>query len=119
MLYLEENLTFSNSISINCYSEKSFMDNYSLDDLRYTTLKLKEANYLTVKVEQFIDTPIPLLEIKSITFSGHKFLDSIRDNNVWSKTKNILSGFKSVSIEIVSETAAKVITSLINHQSNI
>lgn len=118
MLYLEDNLTLSNSIEINCYTNKSFLEKYSVDDLRYTVLRLVEAGYLNVTINQFIDTSIPYIDIKSITFSGHKFLDTIRDDKVWTKTKSILSSFKSVSIELVSETAAKVITSLINQQTN-
>ena len=116
MLYLESELTFSNSITIDCYSEDSFIDNYSIEELSYTALKLIEANYINAKVEHFLDTVFPYIIIKSITYSGHKFLDTIRDDNVWIKTKGLLSGFKSVSIEVLSETASKVITNLINQQ---
>jgi len=61
-------------------------------------------------------TNIPSVRISSITYQGHQFLDNIRDDNVYTKTKSILSTFKSVSIEIFSETASKVITSLISKQ---
>lgn len=116
LLYLEENLTLRNHFTIDCYSDESFIEKYSIDDLRYTVLKLYEANYLNVKIEKFMDTPVPCIDIQSITFSGHEFLDTIRDNRVWTKTKDILSVFKSVSIELISETASKVIISLINQQ---
>lgn len=35
---------------------------------------------------------------------------------VYTKTKSVLSSFKSVSIEIFTETASKVLTSLISKQ---
>lgn len=118
LLYLEENLTLASDLCIDCYSQNSFLSNYSMDDLRYTTLKLAEANYLEIKAEYFIDTNIPIIYIKSITFNGHKFLDTIRDNKVWTKTKTILSFLKSVSIDVISETASKVVISLIDQQLN-
>ena len=46
---------------------------------------------------------------ESLSFDGHSFLDNIRDNQVWSKSKKILSAFKSVSIEIISQVATNVI----------
>ena len=116
MLYLEDSLTLSNSIDIDCYSNDSFLKGYSKEDLSYTALKLIEANYINAKIENFLDTVFPYISIKSITYNGHKFLDTIRDDNVWTKTKGLLSCFKSVSIEVVSETASKVITNLINQK---
>lgn len=116
MLYFEDTLTMRNYILIDCYSDKTFLEKYNIDDLRYTTLKLIEANYINAIARDFLDAPVPEIRIKSITFAGHKFLDTIRDDKVWTKTKTVLSGFKSVSIEVISETAAKVITNFINQQ---
>lgn len=119
MLYLEDTLTMRNYILIDCYSNDTFLEKYNIDDLRYTALKLIEANYIDASTRKFLDVAVPEIRIKSITFTGHKFLDTIRDDKVWKKTKNVLSGFKSTSIEIISETASKVITNLINQQLGI
>lgn len=119
MLYLEDTLTMRNYILIDCYSNDTFLEKYNIDDLRYTALKLIEANYIDASTRKFLDVAVPEIRIKSITFAGHKFLDTIRDDKVWKKTKNVLSGFKSTSIEIISETASKVITNLINQQLGI
>ncbi len=119
MLFLEENLNIRSCIVIDCYSEDTFLEKYSIDELRYTTLKLMEAEYINASTRNFLDASVPEIRIKSITFSGHKFLDTIRDDKVWNKTKNVLSSFKSTSIEVISETASKVITTLINQQLNI
>lgn len=118
LLYLEDNLTLNSILEIDCYSNESFLNNYSIDDLRYTTLKLAEGNFLNINIENFIDADVPFISIKSITYNGHKLLDNIRDNKVWSKTKNVLSKLESVSIDIISETASKVLISLINSQLN-
>ena len=110
LLYLEENLSYENNIKINDLSLKK----YSKTDLIYSADKLNEIGYLNcMKSKGF--TP-PIIIVKSITYNGHQFLDNIRDNKVWSKTKSILKPFKSASIEIISETASKVFISLINQQ---
>lgn len=114
LLYIEENLTYNDELEIN----KISLNNYSLEELLYTTEKLVEADYLTCYTIE-IDDEYSILLVQSITYKGHHFLDTVRDNKVWSKTKNILSFLKSVSIEITSETASKVINHLIDKNFNL
>lgn len=113
LLYLEENLKLNDYLSISNISLK----NYSSEELLYTADKLYEAGYLKCSRKVYDNTDL-MIFVSSITYSGHQFLDNIRDDKVFAKTKSILSGFKSVSIEIISETASKVITNLINQQLN-
>lgn len=115
LLYLEENLSLERNITVNNIKIKD----YSQEDLIYTAQKLFEAGYLNCKISNFITSSIPFIDVSSLTYNGHQFLDTIRDNKVWTKTKGILSSFKSVSIEILSETASKVLVSLIEQQFNI
>lgn len=114
LLYIKENLTYNDELEIN----KISLNNYSLEELLYTTEKLVEADYLTCYTIE-IDDEYSILLVQSITYKGHHFLDTVRDNKVWSKTKNILSFLKSVSIEITSETASKVINHLIDKNFNL
>ena len=113
LLYLEENLKLNDYLSISNISLK----NYSSEELLYTADKLYEADYLKCSRKVYDNTDL-MIFVSSITYSGHQFLDNIRDDKVFAKTKSILSGFKSVSIDIISETASKVITNLINQQLN-
>ena len=113
LLYLEETLKLNDYLSISNIS----LENYSSEELLYTADKLYEAGYLKCSRKVYDNTDL-MIFVSSITYSGHQFLDNIRDDKVFEKTKSILSGFKSVSIEIISETASKVITNLINQQLN-
>lgn len=113
LLYLEENLKLNDYLSISNISLKK----YSSEELLYTADKLYEAGYLKCSRKVYDNTDL-MIFVSSITYTGHQFLDNIRDDKVFAKTKSILSGFKSVSIEIISETASKVITNLINQQLN-
>ena len=112
LLYLEENLSYQNFVTINNISLKDF----SNSDLVYTADKLIEAGYLDCIKSRSMDEECPTIIAKSITYAGHQFLDNIRDDKVFAKTKSVLSGLKSVSVEIISETASKVITNMINQQ---
>lgn len=93
LLYIEENLSYNDELEIN----KISLNNYSLEELLYTTEKLVEADYLICFTIE-IDDEYSILLVQSITYKGHHFLDTIRDNKIWSKTKNVLSFLKSVSI---------------------
>lgn len=114
LLYLEENLTLNDHLSV----ENISLKNYSRDELLYTADKLYEAGYINC-MRKIYDTTDLIILISSITYEGHQFLDNIRDDKVFAKTKAILSKFKSVSIEVISETASKVITNMINQQFNL
>lgn len=113
MLYLEENLKLNDYLSVSSISLK----NYSPEELLYTADKLYEAEYLKCSRKVYDNTDL-MIFVSSITYNGHQFLDNIRDEKVFTKTKSILSTFKSVSVEIISETASKVITNMINQQLN-
>lgn len=113
LLYAEENLSYkNNSITVNNLKIKD----YSEEELLYTAEKLNEANYIKCIIGYGYE--LPMIVIVDIYFQGHQFINNIRDDKVFTKTKSILSGFKSVSIELFSETASKVITALINQQIN-
>ncbi|MCI8486356.1 MAG: DUF2513 domain-containing protein [Clostridia bacterium] len=110
MLYFEKHLSYTNDVYVNQLPS----ENYSKDDLIYTAEKLNEAGFINCIRKNYMGEKAPLIIVNSITYKGHSFLDNIRDNKVWSKTKGILSNVKSASIEVISETAAKVISNLIN-----
>lgn len=109
MLYVEDNLSFGSQLDV------SQIDNldYSTEDISYTALKLYEAGYINALISDYIDGSSYIL-IQSITWSGHKFLDNIRDGKIWSTTKSIASKFSSVSISMIENIASQVITNLIN-----
>lgn len=113
LLYLEENLKLNDYLSVSNISLK----NYSPEELLYTADKLYEAGYLNCSRKVYDNTDL-MIFVSSISYNGHQFLDNIRDEKVFTKTKSILSTFKSVSVEIISETASKVITNMINQQLN-
>ena len=112
MLYLEENLSYSNSITPNDIT----LNNYNTIDLIYTVDKLYEAEFLNCEPVSTIGTTISNLKIVSLTYQGHQFLDNIRDDDVWNKSKKALSNFKSTSISFVANVASQIISNIISNQ---
>lgn len=88
-------------------------ERYSRVEIFYTLQNLKQAGYLDVS-DQWADGHAECFSINYITYSGHRFIDTIRDNKVWSHTKGILSTFASVSVTMVENIASQVITNLVN-----
>lgn len=111
-------LAYENNSELRGPSEKNFIElskklNKTRDELVYTLNKLKEGNFVTSKITWGNGRPV-LIQPGNLTFEGHKYLDNIRDPKVWKETKKATSKFTSVSLDVISSVAAKVIASSLN-----
>lgn len=87
---------------------------YSEEDLNYNCLKLLEAGFINCLTTQYLDPPgIILVCIKDITYKGHEFLGSIRDNTVWKKTKSIAGRFGQITLHMIGSIAKEIILATI------
>ena len=57
--------------------------------------------------------------INSITWNGHQFLDNVRSNTVWNKTKETAIKLGSVSVSFLSNIAAQIIANVISGKIQI
>ena len=114
LLYLENNLNYGGQININNLK----IESYNKETLMYTADKLIEAEYLNAKICWNYTEP-HIIMVESISFKGHQFLDNIRDDSVWKDTKNVLSKFKSTSINFVADVSSQIIANLISKQLGI
>ena len=91
---------------------KSRLDKYDAETIKYSLMKLDETNYLN---DNCVITQYQLIEfdVTSITWNGHKFLDTIRDPKIWKTTKNVASHLESISITLLSNIASNVLESYI------
>ena len=61
---------------------------YDEDTLNYTCLKLTEGGFLDSEIHSVPGETFPvLIWINSMTYQGHEFLDTIRDDTNWGKVK--------------------------------
>lgn len=111
LLFIEEKAEINGEIELTTTQ----IENFTINEILYTAKKLKEAGYINATVTNDLLGNLDII-IYDITWEGHKFLDTIRDNQVWTKTKSILSKVSSSSISFVSTVASQVLSSLINQQ---
>lgn len=114
MLYLERTLEYTGAINLSDFT----LEGFTYEDTIYTLQKLSEAEYISATVKQDVTGDI-LIYVHSITWEGHRFLDTVRDNKVWTGTKKILSTVSSSSISFVSTIASQVLTNLISQQMGL
>lgn len=106
LLYLENNLEYGKGININ----KLSLNDYPQNDLLYTAEKLTEANFINSVIRWNMNSA-HIIVVKSITYKGHEFLDTIRDKTVWENTKSKASKFASISLPIIQQIASSFIQS--------
>jgi len=107
MKYFEKNLSYENDIQADSISIKK----YSYEDILYTCDKLYEAGLIKAIRKNEIYSRYPIIIVQSITYDGHQFLDNIRDNTIWKETKNRMKEVGSISINVMSQVAASIISS--------
>lgn len=89
------------------------LSKFTSEEIKYSLLKLLEAGFIDAHlftawgVFPYVDA------IYDITYNGHEFLNSIRANKVWSKTKAILSDVGTGSVSFAFQIATGVLTELI------
>lgn len=110
MLPLNEDMSFSKLCS--CLS------NYTADDIAYSCIKLKEADYIEACIAYADDCTV-VMNISDITFNGHQFLSNIRENKIWNGTKVICEQIGSKSLDAVANIAANIVTALIKQHFGI
>jgi hypothetical protein len=110
LLYLEDKLLITSHLCANDIEIAPFKN----ADVIYTVAKLSEANYIKTSQISYSNETIPTFHIQSLTWDGHKFLDNIRDDNVWEKTKSVVAQFSSVSIGIIEDVSNRIIVKMID-----
>ena len=89
------------------YEDNEIFPKYTID--RYEQ-KLKEAGYINAALHfaagHFIDGAV-----SSITYSGHEYLDNIREPEVWRKVKTMLKNAGATTLPLISQAAQMLIGS--------
>lgn len=89
------------------------IDGYSDEQVSYHCKLLQEAELISdYKVDRFIDGT-SIFRVGSLTWKGHDFLDKIREDTVWDKTKaTIKAKGLPMILDVIKEVASAVIASM-------
>jgi Hypothetical protein (DUF2513) len=106
LLELEDKLMFNQTIFLHQFEQLTVIKNHGMESCLYTLQRLLEAKYLNATI-QYSSNEIYQIVISSLTWDGHQFLDTIRDNDVWRSTKEATKTLSSTSLTILSTLATE------------
>lgn len=84
------------------YEDEILDSKYDIDEIKYCIVQLKKAGFIDAVIPGRQDK-ISYVDIDSITYEGHMFLESIRDDDLWNEIKNRLGSATKASISIISK----------------
>ncbi|SHK39413.1 Hypothetical protein SAMN02745248_02448 [Hathewaya proteolytica DSM 3090] len=87
------------------------LSHYTIEEIYYACLKLNEANYLEATLVTLCGHHTPAIKcIYDLTYNGHEFLENIKSDSTWNKTKDIAKSVGSFSLSTLKEIAINVIS---------
>ena len=113
LLTVEKSKTIDEELNLNPLAVETIFEQlpkYEDSEILYTIEKLKEAGYINAVLHfvagHFIDGTV-----SSITYSGHEYLDNIREPEVWRKVKTMLKNAGAITLPLISQAAQLLIGS--------
>lgn len=103
---------FGERMTLSALCEK--LPEYNENELRYTCLKLDEGGLLDVLSIPIIRQTMPgIKSINDLTYEGHEFLETIRENKNWGKIKSVAKSAGTFSLKAISQIGQSVISAAI------
>lgn len=86
---------------------------YSMEQVAYHCKILHDANLISDYGAQYADGHIWVFGIGALTWEGHEYLDKIRQDTVWNKTKDVITqkGLP-MAVDVIKEVATAIISSM-------
>lgn len=103
LLYIEENY-----IDVALYDIE--IEGYDFKTIAYHCKICYEAGLISSYGDNYGDNEIISFGVSSLTWQGHEFLENIKDDTIWSKTKNVMNE-KGINftIKAIEQIATKLI----------
>ena len=102
------------------------IEGYSPKEVSYNSGLLYEAGLISAYKSQNADDHLYSFAVGHLTWEGHDFLDKIREDTIWNKTKSIIKGkVLPMTLDIIKEVASAIISAAVqgavkgNASSNI
>lgn len=115
LLTIESDVKWNENLTlcyIDLYEMKEALKDFSKADIAYASKMAIEADLIEANI---IDCDNGIIDISyyGLTYEGHQFLDTVREKNVWEKTKQTISSFGGASLSIIKGIAAEYLTTFI------
>ncbi len=78
-------------------------------EISYHIVILEEAGFIDARISKTLTRGPTNFHVHRLTWPGHEFLDAIRDESIWNKTKStIASKGGSMTFELVMSVAVQI-----------
>lgn len=86
------------------------IDKYDAETIAYHCKILHEAGLVSDYKAQYADNKLCSFGVGSLTWEGNDYLDKVRDNTIWRKTKDVI---KDKGLPLVFDTIKTISTAFI------
>lgn len=112
LITIESELNWNDKLSYtytNLSSMVNELQDFSRAEVAYASKMAIEADLIEA---QIIDCDTCIIDIRyyGLTYEGHQFLDTVRENKIWKKTKDIISSAGGASLSIMKSVATECLT---------
>lgn len=104
LLEIETNKNFGEPLTEHNFKDNVVFGKYDFETVMYSLLKLEQAKFISVNF-LWEDGHIYGYTINDITWSGHEFLDNIRDTHTWKEVKKVANKTTNMSVTLLSKLA--------------
>ena len=91
------------------FRDKLKINGYTEEEIGYHSYLIIEAGLADGPNCTVMGSKSPEAEVTSLTWEGHDFLDAVKNENVWNKSKEKLKKVGSASLSVVKDVAVSVL----------
>lgn len=104
------------------------IDGYNTETIAYHCKILHEAGLISNYKAQYADNTIYSFGVGSLTWEGNDYLDKVRDNSIWRKTKDVITKkglplvfdtIKTISTAFITAAAEGVANSILKNGGQV
>ena len=90
------------------------IEGYSPTQISYNSRLLYEAGLISTYKSQNADNHLYTFAVGHLTWEGHDFLDKIREDTIWNKTKSIIRDkVLPMTLDIIKEVASAIVSAAV------
>lgn len=115
LLDVESKSSFGNYVDYLGPEDIQPLSKYSYDEIMYHIRQCAASGLFLGEVQYYMDGGFSIIDLSP---SAHEFLANIRQDNNWSKTKEIAKGIGSFSLGLLRDIAVQVVSSAISANLN-
>lgn len=89
------------------------IENYTMEQVAYHCKIMYEAGFLSYYEGYYTFEGISDFQVGGLTWEGNDFLDKIREDTIWNKTKTtIIKGGLSMTVDVIKQVSTAILSAM-------